>query len=146
MVFRIALAHVKARHDADDVFQEVFLRYVSKKRVFDSEEHRKAWFIRVTINRCKSLWASAWFRKTEMLDDNMPAEHKDQDSLIEYLRLLPQKYRSVIHLFYGEDMSVREIAEILKQKEATVRVWLSRARKILGEKLRGERNCGLEII
>jgi RNA polymerase sigma-70 factor (ECF subfamily) len=136
MVYRLALAQMKSKHDAEDVLQDVFIRYISKPRVFESEEHRKAWLIRVTINRSKSL-LSAWFRKNEPLDENIVFETAEQSDLFEYLTLLPQKYRSVIHLFYSEDLSVKEISEILNAKESTVRAWLTRARSILRKKLKG---------
>ena len=136
MVYRLALAQMKNKQDADDVFQEVFLRYISKPRRFESEEHRKAWLIKVTINRSRSFW-TAWFRKTEPLDDSLAAEANDENDLSEYLAILPQKYRSVIHLFYYEELSIKEISEILDAKESTIRTWLTRARSILGEKLRG---------
>ena len=136
MIYRLAFAQMKNKHDAEDVFQDVFLRYISKSRVFESEEHRKAWLIRVTVNRCRSL-LSAWFRKAEPLDETMVFEIKEDNDLFEYLTLLPQKYRSVIHLFYCEDLSVRQISEILNAKESTVRTWLTRARSILGKKLKG---------
>jgi len=136
MVYRLALAQMKNKQDAEDVFQEVFLRYISKSRTFESEEHRKAWLIRVTINRSRSI-LSAWVRKTESLDDSLAAETNAENDLSEYLAMLPQKYRSVIHLFYYEELSIKEISEILDAKESTVRTWLTRARSILGEKLRG---------
>ena len=141
MVYRLALAHMKSKSDAEDVFQDVFLRYISKPRAFESEEHRKAWLIRVTINRCRSLW-SAWFRKSEPLDETMAFETKEENDLFEYLAMLPVKYRSVIHLFYYEDLSVKQISKILGAKESTVRTWLTRARAILGEKLKGGRHDG----
>ena len=136
MVYRLALAHMKTKHDADDVFQDVFLRYISKPRIFESEEHRKAWIIRVTINRCHSIW-SFWFRKSEPLNEEIVFETKEETDLHEYLVLLPQKYRSVIHLFYYEELSIKQISEILNAKESTVRTWLTRARSILGKKLEG---------
>ena len=139
MVYRLALAQMKTRHDAEDVFQDVFLRYISKPRVFESEEHRKAWLLRVTINRSKTL-LSAWFRKNKSLDDESESlvfETAEQNDLFEYLTLLPQKYRSVIHLFYNEDLSIKQISEILDAKESTVRAWLTRARAILRKKLNG---------
>ena len=96
MVYRIALAQMKTKHDAEDVFQDVFVRYISKPRVFESEEHRKAWLIRVTINRGKSFWSS-WFRKTEPLDESIAYTPDDPRDLSMYLSGLPQKYRSVLH-------------------------------------------------
>ena len=145
MVYRLALAQTKNKHDAEDVFQEVFLRYISKPRTFESEEHRKAWLIRVTISRCRSIWAG-WFRKTEPLDDSIEAEPNVDNDLTEYLALLPQKYRSVIHLFYYEELSVKQIGEIMDAKESTVRTWLTRARSILGKKLRGGPLNGQECL
>ena len=136
MVYQLALVQMKNKHDAEDVFQDVFLRYIAKPRIFESEEHRKAWLLRVTINRSRSVWAS-WFRKTEPLADSLVAESNTENDLFEYLELLPQKYRSVIHLFYYEELSIKQIGEILDAKESTVRTWLTRARSILGEKLRG---------
>ena len=139
MVYRLALVQMKNKQDAEDVFQDVFFRYISRLRTFKSEEHRKAWLIRVTINHSRSLW-TAWFRKNESLNDSLftdVAEPNIENDLSEYLSLLPQKYRSVIHLFYYEELSVKQIGEILDAKESTVRTWLTRARSILGKKLRG---------
>jgi RNA polymerase sigma-70 factor (ECF subfamily) len=136
IVYRLALAQTKNKHDAEDVFQDVFLRYITKSPAFENEEHRKAWLIRVTINRCRSLWA-AWFRKAEPLDEAIPNEVSPEETISEYLALLPSKYRSIIHLYYYEEMNVKEIAEILNAKEPTVRTWLTRARSMLGKKLKG---------
>ena len=136
MVYRLAYSYVKTKHDAEDVYQDVFMRYVSKPRSFDSEEHRKAWLLRVTINRCKSLLSSSWFRKTAPLNETHSYEMKETDSLSEYLALLPPKYRPVVHLFYYEELTTKQISKILHTKESTLRSWLSRARAILGEKLK----------
>ena len=135
MVYRLAFAQMKNKPDAEDVFQEVFLRYISKPRTFESEEHRKAWLIRVTINRSRSV-LGAWFRKAEVLDTHsLVAKTLIEDDLSEYLSLLPKKYRSVIHLFYYERMSIKQISETIDAKESTIRTWLTRARSILREKL-----------
>ena len=137
MVYRLALAQMKNVQDAEDVFQEVFIRYIAKPRTFESEEHRKAWLLRVTTNRSRSAWA-AWFRnQTQPLDWGLTAETETEHDLSDYLSLLPQKYRSVIHLFYYEELSIKQISEVLGAKESTVRTWLTRARRILGEKLKG---------
>jgi RNA polymerase sigma-70 factor (ECF subfamily) len=138
LVYRLALTHVKSPHDAADVFQEVFLRYIRKERAFESEEHRRAWLIRVTVNRCKSLKSSAWFRRTERLNDSMVYEDEELSDLMYYLRLLPPKYRSAVYLFYVEDYSVKQIAEALGSKEGTVKSRLSRARAMLRDELKGE--------
>ncbi|MDR0491568.1 MAG: sigma-70 family RNA polymerase sigma factor [Oscillospiraceae bacterium] len=138
MVYRLALAHTGVKHNADDIFQNVFLAFISKPRIFNDEEHLKAWLIRVTINKCKSLKSSAWSQRIEPLNDSMVFETKDETDLFEYLALLPEKYRSVIHLFYCEELSIKQICVILKARESTVRTWLTRARAILREKLKGD--------
>ena len=138
MVYRLALVNLKSKHNAEDVLQDVFLALISKPRTFNDEEHLKAWLIRVTINRSRSLISSAWFKKIDPLDENLVFETSEETDLFEYLFLLPQKYRSVIHLFYGEDLTVRQIGTALNQKESTVRSWLTRARAILRAKLKGD--------
>lgn len=63
MVYRLAYSLVKTRTDADDIYQEVFMRYLKARQVFESREHEKAWFIRVTVNCCKNYWKSPWIRR-----------------------------------------------------------------------------------
>ena len=123
MVYRLALAQVRGRCDAEDIFQEVFLRYFRSAPVFSEEEHRRAWLIRVTVNCAKKFWTSAWMRRTV---------------LWEQLQLLPGKYRAVLHLFYYEQLSVGEIGKLLGEKPATVRTQLTRARRLLRKQLKEE--------
>ncbi|MCQ2465605.1 MAG: RNA polymerase sigma factor [Oscillospiraceae bacterium] len=145
MVYRLAVSNLKSRADADDVYQDVFLKYmkeIKKGRIFESEEHIKSWLIRVTINCCRSLFSSAWFKKTTELDDNITDEF-DAFSDCGYdlhnaLMQIPQKYRSIIHLYYFEQYSTEEIAEITGEKSATVRTKLARAREKLREILKGD--------
>lgn len=131
MVYRLAFARTGSKHDADDIFQEVFLRYVKKKPVFEKEEHRKAWLIRVTINCSNSFWNSFWNRKTQKIDDEIVFETKAELNLYTELQQLPSKYREVIHLFYYENMSIEEISTALNRKSSTVRTQLTRARALL---------------
>ena len=143
MVYRLALANTVGVQNAEDVFQDVFLTLISKPQTFKDNEHLKAWLIRVTINKCRSLRSSVWFQKTEPLnvsiaDNSRVFEKELENDLFEYLKLLPQKYRLVIHLFYCEELSVKQIGKILNAGESTVRTWLTRARKILKEKLKGD--------
>ena len=137
-VYRLAYAQTKNRNDADDVFQEVFLRYIRKKPSFESKEHEKAWFIRVTINCCKNIWISGKRRNTAPLDGNIAGVSEEEIRLDQYLKDLPKDYRTVIHLFYYEDLSTAEIAGILDRKESTVRVQLTRARRLLRDMMEGE--------
>lgn len=131
MVYRLAFARTGTKHDTDDIFQEVFLRYVKKNPVFVDEEHRKAWFIRVTINCSNSFWSSLWNKKTQELNDEILFETKESINLYFELQQLPPKYREVIHLFYYENMSLEEISIVLNRKNSTVRTQLTRARAML---------------
>lgn len=141
-VYRLAYALVRTRADADDIYQEVFLRYVQKTPVFDSAEHERAWFMRVTINCCKNFWKSPWIQRRNVYEndvleqepagDDISGETSDEDwILIETVKQLPEKYRIVIHLFYYEELSVEEIGKITKSKASTVRTRLTRARRAL---------------
>lgn len=131
MVYRLAFARTGTKHDADDIFQEVFFRYVKKKPVFQEEEHRKAWLIRVTINCSNNFWSSLWNKKTQELSDEMLFETEESINLYFELQQLPPKYREVIHLFYYENMSLEEISLALNRKNSTVRTQLTRARAML---------------
>ena len=68
LVYRLAFARTRSRDAADEIFQEVFLRYVSRQPAFDSEAHAKAWFCRVTVNCANSYWRNPFRRRTAPLD------------------------------------------------------------------------------
>ena len=144
MVYKLAYAQARNRADADDIFQEVFIRLVKKKPEFESEEHMKAWLIRVTVNCAKSLWLSSWRRKMVFWEERdlnrIPAQEAPagNERLEEAMDELPMKQRQVIHLFYYEEMSAEEIGEALNEKPSTIRSQLSRARKALKKQLTGE--------
>ena len=134
-LFRTALAILGGAADAEDVVQDAFVRLFEKQPRFESDAHETAWLIRVTVNLCKSRLRSHWWKKTEPLLDTHPAQNDEQGDLINAVLALPMKYRAVIHLFYYEGYSTREIAEITEQKESTVRQRLTRARRMLKEYL-----------
>ena len=134
MVYRQAFSYTRNKYDSDDIYQEVFLRYIRKKPVFETEEHRKALLIRVTINCCKKFRLSAWKTKIvplEEFENNLIFESEDENTLHHELMKLPPKYRTVIHLFYYENYSAEEIGGILDQKPSAVRMMLTRARRKL---------------
>ncbi|MCC8170070.1 MAG: sigma-70 family RNA polymerase sigma factor, partial [Oscillospiraceae bacterium] len=137
MVYRLALSRTKSKSCAEDVVQEVFLRYLSANKTFDSDEHIKAWLIRVTINCSNSVFASSWFKKTVPLSEEIPFDSPEKSEVYYAVAELPQKYRTVIHLFYYEDMSAAQIAECTGAKVSTVKSQLHRGRKMLKEKLKG---------
>lgn len=141
MVRRICFVHLKNRHDTEDVFQNVYMKYLLHTTSFETAEHEKSWFVRVTINACTDWLRSLARRKWVPLD--VIAEESDSlDSpsaeILEIVLKLPEKYRNVIYLHYYEEYTASEIAGILGKKENTIYTWLSRAKGILREKLGGE--------
>ncbi|MDE6261073.1 MAG: sigma-70 family RNA polymerase sigma factor [Oscillospiraceae bacterium] len=136
MVWRLALARTASVPDAEDVFQEVFLRYFRHEDRFESDEHRKAWLLRCTVNRCKSAMASPWRRRTVPLEtaEEVGVED-DYREVYAAVLSLPAKYRAVIHLHYFEGLSVAEIAAALQSTEGTVKSQLNRGRALLRDML-----------
>ena len=137
MVYRLAVARVKNKYDADDILQEVFLRFIRCKDNVENDEHLKALLIRITINCSKSMLTSSWFKRTEPLSESLSVSDEYSDTLDVVMRL-PQKYRTVIHMHYYMGYSVEEIAVILKSKPSTVKSWLHRARQKLKIYLEGD--------
>lgn len=141
MVYRLAYARLQNRYDAEDIFQEVFLRYVRRAPKFDSYEHGKAWFLRTTINCCKNLWMSAWRRKTTVLTEEIISpvlyDKEELQALEDALVRLPVTYRTVLHLYYYEGLTAEEIGRIQYTLSGTVRMQLSRGRAMLKELLEG---------
>ena len=137
MVYKIALTRCRTVENAEDIFQEVFMKFSSKMPVFKSEEHEKAWFIRVTINLSKNFKNLAWNKKVVTLDENIEFETKEEQDVFSVVSNLPQNYRTVIYLFYYEGYKVKEISKLIKKSEGTVKTWLARGRMALKEKLEG---------
>lgn len=141
MVRRICFVQLKNYHDVEDVFQDVFLKYILNDKPFDSEVHEKAWMIRVTINACRDNLKSFFKRKVlsinELVQEPSYIEESSFDTLEAVLQL-PQKYRNAIYLFYFEGYTAIEIADILGRKENTIYTWLSRGREQLKTALGGE--------
>ena len=137
MVYRLALARTASVPDAEDIFQEVFLRYFRHEERFHSDEYRKAWLLRCTLNRCKSLLSSPWRRR--IVPQDIAAEVGVEDDYREVYSAvlsLPEKYRAVIHLHYFEGLSVAEMAAALDSTEGTVKSQLSRGRALLRDMLK----------
>lgn len=145
MVYRLAYVRAGTRHDADDIYQEVFLRYISASPTFTCPEHKKAWFIRVTVNVSRNLLKSAWRKRTVPLTEEVGYMEDlfslSANGLKEALAALPEKSRTVIHLYYFENMTAEEIGGALHLTAPAVRMMLSRARKKLKATLNGEEAC-----
>lgn len=137
-VTRICMLHLKNRSDMEDIFQEVFLKYATSTLEFESQEHEKAWIIRVTINKYKDLLKS-FFRSRTVPIDELPflqSEKSDHaEGVMEAVLSLPKKYKDVVYLYYYEGYSAVEIAEMLNKNANTVYTLLARARNMLKEKL-----------
>ena len=138
MVRKICFMYLRNKADVEDVFQNVFLKLLQTKTPFESEEHKKAWLCRITINECKDICKNFWHRNVSSIDDvDLPFEDKADYDLMQAVLSLAPKYKDVIYLFYYEDYSVPQIAKILSQKENTIYSNLHRARELLKQKLGG---------
>lgn len=139
-VRRICMVHLKKYSDTEDIFQTVFLKYVLHSKPFESEEHEKAWIIRVTVNACKDLLKSVFRSQTVPLDtliETPQAQELQHTELLGAVLSLPPKYKDVVYLYYYEGYSAEEISRILKKNVNTVYTLLTRARKILKKELEG---------
>lgn len=133
MIYRIALHNLKNPADAEDIFQEVCLSLLTKNAPLYDDAHIKNWLIRVTINKCKNFKKSHWQSRTEPLNPNAETADERDNSTLDLLYTLPNKYRNIIYLYYFEEYTVPEIAEILGESKNTVNSRLQRARKKLKE-------------
>lgn len=168
MLFKLSYIRLQNIQDAEDVVQEVFYQYLKNGKDFESPEHEKAWLLKVTMNACRKVWRSAWNRhrsdwQSEQCkmeedawaksshpqgQDTVPGPEEAAFLKEERRRLLgavldlPLKYRDVIHLFYYEELSVKEIARVTGRTESTVTSQLTRGRGLLRKALKGEYDFG----
>lgn len=138
-ILRYAYSYLHNMSDAEDILQDTLIQYLKTGPVFENAAHEKAWLLRVAANLSKNRLDYNSIRKTDELNEELAADERDDLSFVwEAVKSLPVKYREVIHLFYHEGCSVREISNILKRPEATVRSDLHRGRERLREILREE--------
>lgn len=133
-LYAAAFSACRNPQDAEDAVQDALIQYWARQEEFETEQHLRAWLLRVAINRAKNR-ARSFFRKNTLpLEDYMESltfESEESSDLFEAVMNLPAKYRVVIHLFYYEDYSVREIADILRITPGSVKTRLSRGRASL---------------
>lgn len=141
MIRRLCMIYLKNYADTEDIFQTVFLKYVLSSVSFESKEHEKAWFIRVTINACKDLLKSFIRSRTISLDERIeqPSEMSvDDRDVLEAVLSLPQKYKDVVYLHYYEDYTAPQISRILGKNVNTIYTLITRSKRLLREKLGGD--------
>ena len=139
-LYRLAYSFCRNRADAEDVVQSVFEKYLRCRPTFETEEKRKAWLMKVTANACKDLLRAPWRCRCCSLEEAAePAVLMEEESaLLSAVLGLPAKYRGVVHLYYYEDYTVTQIANVLNISESAVRMRLMRARQKLKEELEGD--------
>lgn len=137
-ILKISYTYLKSTQLSEDILQEVILKIIKKKIKIEDKTKEKYWIIRVTINMCKDYLKSSWYRKNVELDENLSYLPKEQNELLTEVLKLPEKYKTVIYLYYYEEYSIKEISKILKSNESTIGTRLSRGKSILEDKLKGE--------
>ena len=120
------------------------IEYINKGKGFNDDEHLKAWLLTVATNRGKSILTLYWNRNTEGMDSvkELAAKEADENYAYDYVMKLPEKYRIAINLFYYEQLTTEQIANIMKTKEATVRSYLHRGREKLKVMMEADGNVG----
>ena len=141
-LIRLCYTYLKNKEDAEDTAQEVFLELMQQGREFDDPDYERAWLMRTAVNKCKNLLRSGWIKKTVPLEDNQAEYDKEIESfespVSRAVMELPEKYRTVIHLFYVSGFSIKEISYITGTNPATVGTHLARGRELLKTALKGE--------
>ena len=136
-ILRYAYSYLHNQSDTEEVLQDTLIQFLKTRPVFESDEHEKAWLLRVAGDLCKNRLKYNSLRQTDELREELIAEQREDLSFIwDAVQALPVQYREVIHLFYREGYSTREISQILGRKEATIRSDLSRGRGKLKELLK----------
>ena len=139
MLYRLALSYLRNTEDAQAAVHDVFIKYTASQKVFKDEEHKKAWLIRVAVNRCTDMLRQRKIRGYVPLDEISETESKAEESDSDVLKCLdkiPLKNRAAVILHYLEGYSVEETAEILKITASAVKMRLKRGREALYELIR----------
>lgn len=137
-IYLIAFSYLKNQYDAEDILQDVFLKLWKTDKSFESDEHIDKWLTINCISKCKDFFRLPFINRTTPLDQAKELYEFDSSKKIDIfnsIMSLPQKERIVVHLFYYEDMTIEEIAKILKSNPSTIKTRLRRARNHLKEKL-----------
>ena len=128
-VYRLALSYTRNPAEAEDVCQSVFVKGMEQPSITPGKE--KAWLMQVTANQCRNLLRSAWWKKTQPLEEALPAETGEDSGVYQAVMALPPKYRVVVYLRYYEEYSTKEMAQLLRISQSAVTTRLNRARQML---------------
>lgn len=134
MITRICIVNLRNSDDAKDCYQNVFIKLFEKEIEFCSEEHLKAWLIRVCINECRN-YRRMFYRLTIDIDQIILIDNKEELTLLPEVLKLSRKYRNVLYLYYYEGYRIHEIADILQMNQNTVKSHLKRGRELLKKKV-----------
>ena len=137
-VRRLCMIYLKSYADTEDIFQNVFIKYLLSSAKFESPEHEKAWIIRVTVNECKDFLKSFFRNRSIPLDEIQELRADAPESsgeVLDAVMSLPQKYKDAVYLHYYEGYSAAEIAKLLRKNVNTIYTNLARARELLRERL-----------
>ena len=138
MLLRLACTRLENHADAEDAVQEVFLKLVAARPVFQGPEHEKAWLIRTTLHRAADLRKATARRNVPLEEALLASAPEPENQLLAAVRALPEKYGAVIHLHYYEGYSLKEIGKLLGLPAATVGTRLARGRERLRQSLKEE--------
>lgn len=151
-VLKTAYLYLRDKYLAEDVFQEVFVKVYKNYNKFKNNSSEKTWIMSITINTCRDMLRTFWFKKVFMLKDTEDdlqigfnenvddkiAEKAQYEELLKEVMHLPYKYRVPVILYYYEGLSTADISVAMKIPEGTVRSRLFRARTILKSNLEGK--------
>ncbi|MBQ8569614.1 MAG: sigma-70 family RNA polymerase sigma factor [Oscillospiraceae bacterium] len=143
-IIRLCYTYTRNKDDAEDMAQEVFVELMRRDEPFADKNHEKAWLLRTAVNKCKNLLKSSWFKRTVPLEDeyteydNGLDKAEGDNTVMQAVLKLPEKYRTVIHLHYFNDLSIKEISAVTGKNSATVGTQLARGRELLKNLLKGD--------
>lgn len=139
MLFRLCLITLGSANDAEDVVQETMIKYLQKAPKFENAEHEKAWLIRVAINKCKDMLRFKNRHQVVNIDEIIEFTTNASDNdILDALMTLPNKFRTVLILYYVEEYSMEDIAKVIGRTKSAVKMRLQKGRKLLEEAYRKE--------
>ncbi|MDE5763589.1 MAG: sigma-70 family RNA polymerase sigma factor [Ruminococcus sp.] len=134
MVLRTAYSCCGSYSEAEDITQDIFLMLHARPVVFNDDEHMKAWLLRSAINKCRNFRKSFRFSRTYSIDEENTGNHASycmdttDIEVRELISHLPKKYSAVLYLYFYEELTVNDIAGILKKNPNTVSSLLQRGK------------------